>query len=511
MKFALLAAAAAALLAGAASAASPDFAVINVDASHPVGVLKALRGVNGVPDMGFAGPDLFKGPRARPVDVSAGYRQAQVNAVRTHDSDGAGDIDPNAGALKPLGGGPGMGGSASSDAMVIFPNPAADPADPKSYNFGPADRMIGGITAIHAEVIYRLGRGGGTTAEPPTDLAKYGEIIRHIVLHYNKGWANGFHDRVKYWEVWNEPDLDHIFWRGTPEQYYGVYAAASKAIKAADPRAWVGGPTIAVVNAPSPYREGFLDFVRAHKLPLDFFTWHYYSVDSNDPQDFVRISRSMRRLLDERGFTHTLSLLDEWNYGLGDTRTASPAHLAAFVASSVIYMQDAPIDQEALYRADRSFGADGNTPDKVGQALVALGRMSPTDARLRVAGADLNGLAVEAGRSRDGGLVQVLISNYQIPDVDIGPRKGPDVMHVPNLFDLTLLPRRTVSYGHNRGYALTIKGLPAHGRYVVERYRLSQTQDFALLDSTRGRGPVIHVGGDLPPPAVELIVVRRSH
>jgi hypothetical protein len=495
-------------VAAAAPPATPDYAAIQVDASRSLGVLKPLRGVNGVPDMGFADLSQLKGPRSRPVDVSEGYRLANINAIRTHDSLGAGDLDPNAGPL-PLLGGPGMDGSQAADSLVIFPDPKADPSDPKSYNFGPADRMIGAIAALNADVIYRLGRGGGTTAEPPTDLVKYGEIIRHIVLHFNKGWDNGFHERVKYWELWNEPDLGHIFWRGTPQQYYALYAVTARAVKAADPKARLGGPTIAFVNEPSPYREGFLDYAQAHRLPLDFFSWHYYSVDSNDPQDFVQISRVMRRLLDQHGYRRTKSVLDEWNYGLGDAGKASSAHLAAFVASSIIYMQDAPIDQEALYRADHLFGADGKTPDKVAQALIALGKMSSTGERLRVTGGDLNGLAVEAGRSPGGREIRVLISNYQIPDAFLGPRKGPDVMHVPNLFDLALLPRRSgVTYGHNRGYTLRVAGLAPARDYIVERYRLSETQDFSLLDSARQKGPIARLVGDLPPPGIDLIVVR---
>ena len=329
------------------------------------------------------------------------------------------------------------------------------------------------------------------------------------MLHYNKGWAGGFQNRVKYWEVWNEPDLGHVFWRGTPEQYYALYAAAAKAVKSADPQAWIGGPTLTNDILPSPYREGFLDFAQAHRLPLDFFSWHYYSIGSNDPQDFVRIAQIMRKQLDAHGYTGTQSVLDEWNYGLFDAAKATPAHLAAFVASSLIYMQDAPIDLETIYRADHSFGADGKTPDKTGEAMIALGRMDKTQARLPVTGADTKGLAVEAGRSPDGRLVQVLVSNYQIPQAFIGPRKGPDELRA-GFLELSLLPRRTVTYSANRGYALAVKGMRGNGTYVVERYRISDTHEFSLLDRGVQHGPVIHLDGDLPPPGIDLITIRPA-
>lgn len=481
---------------------------INVDAALAVGTFKAIRGVSGAPDMSFT--DDFGGfhHSKRPKDVSAGYRLAAVNLVRTHDSLGAADIDSASGPLPRLEG-PGLGAGFADPKYLIFPNPDADPSDPKSYNFGPTDVLIGGIVKLDADVIFRLGRASDTTAGPPKDLAKYAEIIRHIVLHYNKGWANGFHYGIKYWEVWNEPDLGKIWWRGSPEEYYALYGVAAKAVKAADPQALVGGPTIALVNESTPYREGFLAYARQQKLPLDFFPWHYYS-DANDPQDFVRISREIRAVLDRYGFTHTRSILDEWNMAFNPFGPGQPpAVRGAFAASAAIYMQDAPIDQAAYYRADDSFGADGKTPDKVGQALVAIGKMALTPVRLAATGGDLSGLAVQAGRSDDGKTIQVLISNYQIPADQIGPRKGPDVLAIPGLFTMALPSRRSVTYADNRGYALSIKGLQAGSRWTIERYRMSEVDDLRLVDSREASAPTVELSAELPPPGFELIVLRR--
>ena len=48
------------------------------------------------------------------------------------------------------------------------------------------------------------------------DIDKFAEVVRHIVLHYNKGWADGYHYGIRYWEIWNEPDFKP-FWNGTPD------------------------------------------------------------------------------------------------------------------------------------------------------------------------------------------------------------------------------------------------------------------------------------------------------
>jgi xylan 1,4-beta-xylosidase len=498
------------LTAGFAVPATAQLREVQVDASAAVGELKQLRGVSGAPDITFLDPQVASGRGSRPRDVSEGYRMARVNLFRTHDSYGTADIDPSTGNLPPLKsafGAPG-GGPKMFDSNVLFPNVTADPENPRNYNWGPTDNLINTTHGIGADVLFRLGREGMTTAPPPRDLKRYHEIVRRIVLHYNKGWADGFSNRVKYWEVWNEPDLGHIWWRGTPQEYYEFYAAAAKAVKSADAAALVGGPTIALVNETTPYREGFLAYVRDHQLPLDFFSWHWYSTDADDPYDFVRIANNMRTLLDSYGFTKTLSVLDEWNSGMRG-QPASSAQRAGFVASALVYMQDAPIDLEMFYRADGQFGKDGKSPTKTGQVLIAFGRMADTPNKLRASGGDTVGFAVEAGRSADGRTVQVLISNYEIPSDWRKPRSGPDLMHEDDLFDLKLLPRREVSYANNRGYRLRVTGLLPHAEYEVERYRLTDNQDFALLDRTRQRGSEVSLSAELPPPSVELIVLRR--
>lgn len=478
---------------------------IEVDVSRTIGEFKPLRGVNGPPYQVSR-----EEPSKAPVDISAGYMEARVNLVRTHDS-GVANIDSTTGNLAPLEGLTGLSPDAEKavDMNVIFPDLNAGPTLPESYNFGPTDRLIEAIRATGAEVLFRLGRRGRTTAEPPADLVKYGEIIRHVVLHYDKGWADGFNDTVQYWEVWNEPDLGQIWWRGMPEQYYGLYEAAAKAVKSADPEALVGGSTIAFVNEPTPYREGFLAYVREHDLPLNFFSWHYYSVDANDPYDFVRIGRDIRSTLDSYGFQSTQSILDEWNYDFRTRRDAKPMDHASFVVSSLIYMQDGDIDQEALYRADREFGPEGSTPTKTGQGLIAVGRLADTPVRLQVSGGDTNGFAVQAGRSEDGRKVQILISNYEIPPELRGPRESDDVMHEKGLFDLKLLPRRTVNYDANGGYDLQVKGLDPDGKYSIECFRLTEGMDFSSLDRQENQGPQVRLQAELPPPSIELIVITK--
>ncbi|HUN73996.1 MAG TPA: hypothetical protein VMU40_05725 [Steroidobacteraceae bacterium] len=488
---------------------------VMVDARHTLGRMRSLQGVNGAPAAGMHKPPGFtfggwNMPEA--VDTSRGYREAHIDLIRTHDAYGPGDIDARFNAPPPPGEAGEFNVSSARNSLDIFPDPNADPNDPRSYHFGPTDRLVSSIVNVGAQAIFRLGRSETSDVTPPRDFDRYASIVEHIVLHYNRGWANGYHYGLRYWEVWNEPDLGRLFWGGTPRQYYELYAKLAHAVKQADPTALVGGPTLAKPNDDTPYQDGFLRFVRAQHVPLDFYSWHWYATDSDDPLDFVRIGRAVRARLDRFGFTRTLSVLDEWNYGLVYP-LPSDEQRAAFVATSLIYMQGAPIDLAALYRADNLFGRDGATPNATGAALIALGRMRDTPLQLASKGSDQCGFAVQAGRSADGKTIQILLSNYRIPARYRGPRAGPNELSVPHQFAVRLLERRRVSYPADGGYDLTVSGLAPMQPHIIERYRISAEQISAGQVLSRvplgiQRGGSVHVRAALPAPAIELIVIR---
>jgi len=504
------------------SAAPLSLRKLDVDSSRPLGILKSLQGVSGAPRPPIKTamePTSFFDTWApflcyTGVDVSEGYKMARIDIVRTHDMPGAGDIDGRYVGEMPLADGTALDLS-TLNSEVVFPDMSADPEDPASYNFGPTDDLVQSIVDIGADVIYRIGRTIRADSSPP-DPEKYGAIVKHLVMHYNCGWADGFHHNIRYWELWNEPDYDFDlgFWSGTPEQFYELYAAIAKAVKSVDPMLEVGGPAISVSNDVQPFREGFMDYVCRNKLPLDFFSWHWYGIDSYDPIGFNVIAAELRRLLDERGLTDAKLFLDEWNGGimLTEADLVSAAGRAAFMTSSVLYMQDSPIERSLYYNGYSPFGADGATPNEVGSAFIALGKLKDTPLRLALTGTDDKGFAAVAGTSEDGKLTQILISNFQIPDVYLVPRPGGDVISIPDQIaggKITLLPRRELSYADNGGYSLSVRNLQS-GSYRIERFQISDTGNMTELPAETGSGPLVSIEGALPPPGIELVRLIRE-
>jgi hypothetical protein len=518
----LLIAAPAALFAQNNTAPSAqDFRTVTVDAGNVTGAIRSYQGVNGPPYPVKAGlPDLVKQ-----------YRDIRVASVRTHDSYGPTEVDAvyTDKSLKML-----FPDDADRQKVIqasrensIFTDWKADPEKPESYNFGPTDKLIQAIRDSGAEVFYRVGRSAGGNLEPPKDLDKYSTIVAHIAMHYNKGWAHGYRDAVHYWEIWNEPQF---FWSGTPEQFYELYDKTARALKAVDPSIEVGTDANGTPLNRGAYREDLLDYIRQHETPFDFYSWHTYADMSFDPYDAVRIGGETRQVLDNWGFNKVRSILSEWNLSADFTKDEEPElasmENAAFIASAMMNLQDSEVDFAQLYRGDALwmglFNTDGSYR-KPAYAFRANGMMLDTPDRLQASGEDINGFNVLAGRSRDGKRVQILIDNYEIPAQHVPPisrmmqkmKEQGISMDLGTNFDISTfkyLPKRAdIQYSNNKGYALTVSNLPWGNRpFTIKRYRLTKTEDFALVEQAKAKGATAAFSNPLPPPALELIVLESK-
>lgn len=493
------------------------FRSLHVDAGKVTGEIRSFQGLNGPPSPVMAGlPNLIQQ-----------YKDLRINQVRTHDSMGPTEIDSHFEQANPLlkwlipDDEQRAGVVHAGNASTIFPDWSADPEKPESYRFGPSDKVIGAIAASGAEVYYRIGRSWGANIEPPPDFDKYASVVKHVAMHYNLGWSNGFHYNIRYWEFWNEPEL--LFWGGTPEQFYSLYEKTARALKSVDPSVKVGGVAKAIAYDDGPYREAFIDYCVAHKVPLDFYSWHTYADGTADPYDSVRLARKIREVLNARGLTNTESILSEWNltpdFTVAQRSLLQGEENAAFIGAVLSYFQDASIDHAHFYRGDAAwmglFDLDGKY-FKTAYTFKAMGKMLDTPQRFSVEGTDTFGFATLAGRSADGKTVQLLISNYAIP-AGFQPRLmplPPDVLKtIPPSIDLSKMPalsRRTdIVYHDNSGYSLSVDHLPwGKKAYSVKRYRISKTQNLDLVEERSGAGGSFELSNALAPNAVELIVLQ---
>lgn len=463
------------LICSLASVIAAEPIALSVDFEKTNGVIRALNGIN----KGPLGPGGL-------IDLTAEQRALGIPYTRLHDC-----YWPNPYVV---------------DIHCVFPDFSADPARPGSYDFRLTDEYIAAVRAAGEQIVYRLGESIEHTtvkrfAHPPADFAKWSDICLGIIRHYNEGWAGGFHDGIRYWEIWNEPENRPAMWSGTDEDYFRLYRVASTRIKRAFPDLKVGGPAVGAsgqfVNGqfqPTAFVTGFLDLCRKESLPLDFFSWHCYTAD---PSELVARARAIRRLLDDRGFTNTESHLNEWNYLPGNSwaamsRDASAlvrqrfysemagAPGAAFIATALIELQDAPLDMANLYHGE--LGAFGlfnefGMPQKNYFALRAFHELLQTPVRVRSSGSVRGKLAVAAGMDGDGKTAAVLISNFADSRSDV---------------------------------RLELQHLTWAGGTTCELWMVDATHSFNLVKTETLQPSKTVVEFRLPKPAVALIKLRSA-
>lgn len=305
--------------------------VVSLDPATSVGPIKPMNAANNGPN----GP-TFKA-----------YKALRVPYGRTHDT--------------PLGE---VWSSHVVDINQIFPDWNANVNNPKSYDFDLTDEMLQDMIKAGTEPFFRLGQSIEHESKkygiyPPKDYKKWAKICEHIIRHYTEGWAEGFEWDITYWEIWNEPDLDDPderwktdprTWGGTQEQFYELYEVTAKHLKSCFPHLKIGGPAFA---NPRKYGPPFLDYLKATDTPIDFFSWHMYH------RRPVRVSEDVnviRQFLDEKGYTHVESILNEWNYNRSWTEknyysryVRRSIKAAAFMAGVMIECQNAPVDMLMYY------------------------------------------------------------------------------------------------------------------------------------------------------------------
>jgi polysaccharide biosynthesis protein PslG len=165
-----------------------------------------------------------------------------------------------------------------------------------TYNFTYLDKFIAINQARGAEIIYTLGRtprwasskpdapgpdGLGECA-PPADMSDYENYLTAIVTH-----AGG---RIKYWELWNEPQ-DASFYCGDIPTMVTMAQDAARIIRGIDPDALILSP--GVTGGPGPaWLSSFLS--EGGAAYVDIIAFHgYWSAKAEDLVDVISSYRSV--------------------------------------------------------------------------------------------------------------------------------------------------------------------------------------------------------------------------
>lgn len=109
---------------------------------------------------------------------------------------------------------------------------------------------------------------------PPKDFNEFGVFMTHLVNRYK--------DRIKTWELWNEPDIE-IYWQGSVKEFAEFIKVGADAVKKADPSSKVvlGGLAYDPYFLLHLFRDNglspYIDIVNCHNY---YETWHRHPIES---------------------------------------------------------------------------------------------------------------------------------------------------------------------------------------------------------------------------------------
>ena len=444
-------------------AAEATTQILSVDASQVTGRIKRVNDVDN-------GPLCQRGI----VDLSPYYKELGIRNVRLHDVPWTYDN--------------------VLDINYIFPDWNADPDRPESYDFTQSDYYLKSITDLGINIIFRLGYSAEYKTAvrhntPPASFDKWADIAAHIVRHYNDGWDHGQRANIKYWEIWNEPDGHSlVFWTGSPEKLYELYATTTRKLKDLDPSLKLGGPAIA---GGVPFLEGFLKYEHEHHVPVDFVSWHIYA---QHPHQVAQLAGKVHELMAKYDFLSAQSIVDEWNYGptqwnkLFKDPVASRTYFdssqnsfgAAFDATVMTDLQDAPVDIATFFSGTTfmwGLFTSSGSPQKAYYSFLAMQRMLETPQRVAVGPSGGENLSALSGMSDDRKTIRILITNLAAD-------------------------KKTVR--------LRLKGLPWSGKTVYEQKIIDANHDLDKVKSGPVPGTDPSIEAEIDGPSVSLFTIKSA-
>jgi hypothetical protein len=257
------------------------------------------------------------------------------------------------------------------------PDALVDPLHPTLWRIGHQfrRRIAAGLPAAIARVqkfgaTYKLVMSDLINSRPK-DYAVYEADVRKLV------GQTGDAATSVIWEVSNEPDTSYK----PIDKYYELYAHAFKALREANPKTQICGPSFAFPSYDK--YKAFLDYCKANHLECNDLSWHYTGWDPGAPQKQKWHLERMREFLADYPEQHIREIhCDEWGAGPDKPSAEHPGRLEP--GRAVVwfyYLQD-------VYQVDRACRANwGNADDYLGGIVMTDNQPYPAYHAYRFYGA----------------------------------------------------------------------------------------------------------------------------
>ncbi|MDD5044888.1 MAG: hypothetical protein PHH69_04145 [Candidatus Omnitrophica bacterium] len=217
----------------------------------------------------------------------------------------------------------------------------------------------------------------------PEDVAKWKDLVKETIkiLSCEKKYN-------VWYEVWDDPTSEEAF-LGTEKDYFALYKATARTVAELEKRYNIhiplGGPAVGMWydnfggnSALTPERSLIYDLMRfcsQNNLPLDFISWHAFSTQARAETQVIAYNRNIAQLIRDWmsyfGLKDTALVIDEWNWGLDNTklldaRSNYAYYTASFVPARLKNVQVAGIDRSVFYSLADSYDEKGNLLENFG-------------------------------------------------------------------------------------------------------------------------------------------------
>lgn len=229
-----------------------------------------------------------------------------------------------------------------------------DPASGK-WNWTRLDQEIENIQATGSKVIANVFYTPRSHAfhsdnryfySYPKDYDEWTKYVSEIVRHVNIEKKYG----IQYWEIGNEPSGGHFF-RAPMSEFFRYYAVTARAIKQADPAAFVGGLGDNA-NYPEHWRNLF-DYCLKNDAPVDFVSFHWYGQwtrkGDTSPHLFLQYASALKGLARAKFNRDLPVLLTEWNL-VGEDPDPITAKVGAYLGAGLYWLQESVVDSAFYFR-----------------------------------------------------------------------------------------------------------------------------------------------------------------
>ena len=112
----------------------------------------------------------------------------------------------------------------------------------------------------------------------PNNMEKWTDMVENFIKHIINRYGI---DKVREWyfEFWNEPNLEKVFWDGSRAEFFNFFKLTYNCIKNIDKYIKIGGFGIFKVGEVNSWMNEFIAYSEKNKCFLDFFSFHVYQVE----------------------------------------------------------------------------------------------------------------------------------------------------------------------------------------------------------------------------------------